>query len=205
MFAQLPERQMHWTRWVLTIGWLLVIASLFYDPWTAAFTKPDHPWSPLRLSDACVQVQGQCLAEQPYPLGATLFWGAIVPSGILILLIFGHEVWRRICPLSFLSQIPRALGWQRQFKRENATTGKVRYELAKVKSDSWLGPQLSLSAVWLAVYGTLRTNFVFQCRSPHPGAVDFICDCDGHCRGLFLWRQVLVPIFLPDGTRPRNF
>ncbi|PSB21972.1 4Fe-4S binding protein [Phormidesmis priestleyi ULC007] len=152
MFAQLPERQMHWVRWILTIGWLLVIASLFYDPWTAALTEPDHPWSPLRISGECVQVQGNCLVEQPYPLGATLFWGAIVPSGILILLVFGHELWRRICPLSFLSQIPRALGWQRQFKRENKKTGKVRYELAKVKSDSWLGRNYSyVQFGWLFV------------------------------------------------------
>ncbi|BAU10934.1 cyclic nucleotide-binding protein [Leptolyngbya sp. NIES-3755] len=139
MFAQLPERRMHWVRWVLTIGWLLVIASLFYDPWTAALTDPAHPWSPLRLTDQCVQVQGRCVEQQPYPIGATLFWGAIVPSGIFILLVFGHELWRRICPLSFLSQIPRGLGKQRQFKRENAKTGKVRYEIAKVPSDSWLG------------------------------------------------------------------
>lgn len=139
MFAQVPERQMHWVRWVLTVGWLLVIASLFYDPWTAALTEPDHPWSPLRLTEECVQVQGVCVQQEPQPIGATLFWGAIVPSGILILLTFGHELWRRICPLSFLSQIPRALGKQRQFKRTNEKTGKVRYELAKVQSDSWLG------------------------------------------------------------------
>jgi len=139
MFAQLPERQMHWVRWILTLGWLLIIASLFYDPWTSALTVPDHPWSPLRLPNACVKVQGKCLSEQPYPLGTTLFWGAIVPVAIFILLVFGHELWRRICPLSFLSQIPRALGWQRQFRRENKKTGKVRYELAKVNSNSWLG------------------------------------------------------------------
>lgn len=139
MFAQLPERRMHWIRWGLTVGWLLIIASLFYDPWTAVFTTSDHPWSPLRLPDTCIQVQGECLSEQPYPLGTTLFWGAIVPAAILILLVFGHELWRRICPLSFLSQIPRALGWQRQFKRENKQTGKVRYELAKVDPNSWLG------------------------------------------------------------------
>ncbi|MCS6814520.1 MAG: cyclic nucleotide-binding domain-containing protein [Cyanobacteria bacterium] len=139
MFAQLPERQMHWVRWALTVGWLLIIASLFYDPWTSALTTPDHPWSPLRLSPVCVQVQGKCLSEQPYPLGTTLFWGVVVPSAIFILLVFGHELWRRICPLSFLSQIPRALGWQRQFKRENKATGKVRYELAKVDPNSWLG------------------------------------------------------------------
>jgi hypothetical protein len=28
----------------------------------------------------------------------------------MIVLVFGHETWRRICPLYFLSQIPRALG-----------------------------------------------------------------------------------------------
>lgn len=134
---------MHWVRWILTIGWLLLIVSLFYDPWTAALTEPDHSWSPFRLTGECVQVQVQCVVETPQPLGATLFWGAIVPSGILILLVFGHELWRRICPLSFLSQIPRALGWQRQFKRENNQTGKVRYELAKVKADSWLGRNYS--------------------------------------------------------------
>ncbi len=139
MFAQIPERRMHWIRWVVTTGWLLLILSLFYDPWTAALTAPGHPWSPLRLTGECIQVQGICVEETPQPIGATLFWGAIVPSGIFILLVFSHELWRRICPLSFLSQIPRALGWQRQFKRQNAKTGKVRYELAKVPSESWLG------------------------------------------------------------------
>jgi polyferredoxin len=158
MFAQLPERQMHWVRWVLTIGWLLVIASLFYDPWTATLTEPAHPWSPFRLTGECVQVQGTCIEEQPHPLGATIFWGAIVPSGIFILLVFGHELWRRICPLSFLSQIPRALGRQRQFKRENQKTGKIRYELAKVKPDSWLGrnyPYLQFGYLFVGLCGRI--------------------------------------------------
>ncbi|MEA5418572.1 cyclic nucleotide-binding domain-containing protein [Spirulina sp. CCNP1310] len=152
MFADLPETRMHWIRWGLAIAWLLVIASLFYDPWTVALTEPDHPWSPLRLVDTCVEVQGECVAQQPYPLGTTIFWGAIVPSAIFILLVFGHELWRRICPLSFLSQIPRALGWQRQFKRENKKTGKVRYELAKVDRNSWLGRNYAyLQFGWLFV------------------------------------------------------
>ncbi|PZV17427.1 MAG: cyclic nucleotide-binding protein [Pseudanabaena sp.] len=158
MFTQLPERQMHWVRWIVTIGWLLVITSLFYDPWTAALTEPNHPWSVLRLSGECVKVQGVCVPQQPYQLGATLFWGAIVPSGIFILLVFGHELWRRICPLSFLSQIPRALGFQRQFKRENKKTGKVRYELAKVKSDSWLGrnyPYVQFGWLFVGICGRI--------------------------------------------------
>ncbi len=158
MFSHLSERKAHAIRWILTIAWLGIIASLFYDPWTPGLTKSNHPWSPLRLTDTCISVQGKCLVEQPYPLATTLFWGAIVPSAIFILLVLGHEVWRRICPLSFLSQIPRALGWQRQFKRENATTRKVRYELAKVKSESWLGrnyPYLQFGWLFIGLCGRI--------------------------------------------------
>ena len=109
MFTATPERQMHWVRWVLPLGWGVIIASLFYDPWTVALTAPDHPWSPLRVSADGIPVQGQCVVAEPYALGTTLFWGMVVPSAIFMLLIFGHDLWRRICPLSFLSQIPQFL------------------------------------------------------------------------------------------------
>jgi hypothetical protein len=158
MFAQMSERRMHWTRWILTIAWLIIIGSLFYDPWTPILTQPDHPWSPFRLTNSCIAVQGKCLVEQPYALAPTLFWGAIVPSAIFILLVFGHELWRRICPLSFLSQIPRALGWQRQLQRKNPSTGKVRYELAKIKPDSWLGqnyPYLQFGWLFVGLCGRI--------------------------------------------------
>lgn len=45
--AQIAERRVHGVRWLLTTGWLLIIGSLFFDPFTARFTAPDHPWSPL--------------------------------------------------------------------------------------------------------------------------------------------------------------
>ena len=141
--SQMPERRVHLIRWITTIVWLLIIASLFYDPWTLKLTMPNHPWSPFRLSSACILVQGRCLIEQPYPLGTTFLWAVILPATIFILLVFGHEWWRRICPLSFLSQIPRALGWQRRFQRKNSTTGRMRSELAKVKPNSWLGRNYS--------------------------------------------------------------
>src|SRR3569832_1434374 len=139
MFAKTPERPMHLVRWLLTSSWLLLIFSQFYDPISPWLTDPKTTWSPLRINPSvCVKVQGVCLAEKPYPLGAAMFWGIIVPIAIAILLVFGHELWRRICPLSFLSQIPRALGWQRQKRRSDPKTGKVRYELAKVPKQSWL-------------------------------------------------------------------
>ncbi|MBR8836499.1 MAG: cyclic nucleotide-binding domain-containing protein [Stigonema ocellatum SAG 48.90 = DSM 106950] len=140
MFANTPERQMHMVRWLLTCGWLLLIFSLFYDPISPWLTDPNNTLSPLRINpEVCVKVQGVCLEQTPYALGARLFWTMIVPAAIFILLVFGHELWRRICPLSFLSQIPRALGWQRQHRRVDPKSGKISYELAKVKKDSWLG------------------------------------------------------------------
>ncbi len=152
MAPQLSEARLHGIRWFLAAGWLLIIASLLFDPWTARFTDPGHPWSPLRLPEQCIPVQGVCLSEQPVPLGTTLFWGAVVPSAIFILLVFGHEFWRRICPLSFLSQIPRALGRQRQIEKRNPKTGERRRVLAKVPADSWLAKHYSrIQFGWLFV------------------------------------------------------
>ncbi|MEM9541575.1 MAG: 4Fe-4S binding protein [Cyanobacteria bacterium P01_E01_bin.42] len=116
MIGNAPERTLHLWRWVLAIAWFVLIASLFYDPISAPWTDPNHAFSPfgdrvlaLEVSQ-CVKVQGQCLPERVYPIGARVFWGTVVPSGILIVLVLGHEFWRRLCPLYFLSQIPRALG-----------------------------------------------------------------------------------------------
>ena len=150
--SRLSEIRMHGVRWLLTTGWLLIIGSLFFDPFTARFTSPEHPWSPLRLPITCVAVQGRCLVEAPYPLGTTIFWGAVVPAAIFILLVFGHELWRRICPLSFLSQIPRALGWQRQMQKRNPKSGELRSQLARVPPDSWLARHYpALQFGWLFV------------------------------------------------------
>ena len=162
MFAKTPERQMHIVRWLLTCGWLLLIFSLFYDPISPWLTDPKNTLSPLRLApEVCVKVQGVCLEQTSYALGARLFWAAIVPAAIFILLVFGHELWRRICPLSFLSQIPLALSIQRQHRRVNPQTGKISYEVAKVKKNSWLGRNYSYLQFGLLYLGLcIRLLFV---------------------------------------------
>jgi hypothetical protein len=71
-------------------------------------------------------------------MGAQIFWGMIIPSSFFILLIFGHETWRRICPLSFISQLPKALGFQRRRKVQNASGKLPRYEAIKISKNSWL-------------------------------------------------------------------
>jgi hypothetical protein len=138
MLVDSSEWVMHRVRWGLTLAWLLLIASLFYDPMTVEWTR--EVGSPLYVDpEICIKVQGICQPQPPYALGAALFWGMIIPAAIFILLVFGHELWRRICPLSFISQIPRALGWQRHVTRVDPTSGRIRKEVAKVKPNSWLG------------------------------------------------------------------
>jgi hypothetical protein len=70
MLAQIPEKYMHNVRWVIAGGWLLLILSLFYDPFTIKLTEPNTLWSPFHISEnACVEVQGSCVVQNPYSLG----------------------------------------------------------------------------------------------------------------------------------------
>jgi hypothetical protein len=146
MISQVSETKMHFIRWLLAIGWLMLIFSLFYDPISPWLTNPSGFVSSVDLDankyvDAsnCLKVQGACLLKQPYSIGARIFWTVVIPSAIVILLVFGHEFWRRICPLYFFSQIPRALGIQRKRKTVYSDTGSVRSELAGIEKESWLG------------------------------------------------------------------
>lgn len=119
MLNQVSERKIHKIRYILVVGWLILIVSLFFDPISPSWTDPNTTYfSPLKDElvnlaqnpDTCIQVQEQCLPGAPYEVGARLFWGFIVPTAFGIVFVLGHEFWRRICPLYFLSQIPRALG-----------------------------------------------------------------------------------------------
>ena len=119
MLNKIAEQKAHAIRYVLVVGWLLLILSLFFDPVSQYLTDPNTDFfSPLKDElinraqdpETCIRVQGKCLPGTPYAAGARVFWGFIVPSGFAIIFILGHEFWRRICPLYFLSQIPRGLG-----------------------------------------------------------------------------------------------
>ncbi|MEL6928037.1 MAG: 4Fe-4S binding protein [Cyanobacteria bacterium J06600_6] len=119
MLNKVAEQKAHAIRYVLVVGWLLLILSLFFDPVSQYLTDPNtNFFSPLkdelinRAQDptTCIRLQGKCLPGTPYAVGARIFWGFIVPAGFGIIFVLGHEFWRRICPLYFLSQIPRALG-----------------------------------------------------------------------------------------------
>ena len=154
MISKVSEQKMHLTRWLLVVGWLLMVLSAFYDPLSLWLTDAHNLASPFHLkAGACVLVQGSCLPQVNYVLAPRLFWGAIVPAGIIILLVGGHEAWRRICPLSFISQVPRRLGIQRKQTKVNPDTGAQRQELVGVKADSWLGRNFLYLQLWLFFIG----------------------------------------------------
>lgn len=135
MFNRIAETWMHRIRWALAVGWWILIVSMFWDPVSAVLTDPATLWSPFRFTGTCAEFQGECLPFVPYPMGARIFWGMVIPFAVITLITFGHEAWRRICPLAFMSQIPRALGKQRH---TSAGSGK-RPQLVLIKPESWLG------------------------------------------------------------------
>ncbi len=140
MLTKVTEKQMHLVRWFLVVGWILLVLSAFYDPISLWLTDPTSLWSPVHINvDRCILVQGSCLPQSSYVMAPRIFWGIVVPAGVIILLVGGHEVWRRICPLYFISQIPRRLGLQRKKDKVNPETGSVRRELVGVPAESWLG------------------------------------------------------------------
>jgi len=115
-FNRWPETQARIARWALLLCWLGLIALLL---------KPEL--GPAYRSIAC----RESTICRP-GIGNDLFWNIGLPLVILAVLL-SHELWRRICPLSFVSQLFRALGWQRTVLNR---AGKP--QVAAITESSWL-------------------------------------------------------------------
>ena len=139
MFSRIPESTMRWVRTGLLVAWFVLIASLFWDPVTPHLTMPDNLASPFHLHAGAppVMVQGHPLPAQPYAMGSRIFWTMVLPLAPIFLMVFGHEAWRRVCPLSHFSQIPHMLGWQHKIKVLNRRSGRVERVLALLP-EGWL-------------------------------------------------------------------
>ncbi|MFM7268335.1 MAG: cyclic nucleotide-binding domain-containing protein [Cyanobium sp.] len=149
LFSRLPEQQVRVIRWLLLIGWLLLIASLLVPALTLPF-----PWA-LQCPEGVASGCG--LHRQP---GNRLFWGTVVPVGLLLIGAVSHELWRRVCPLAFVSQLARALGRQR---RRPGRKGKP--ELVMVETESWLGRH-HLSLQWSLLIAGLCLRLLAVNGSP---------------------------------------
>ena len=115
-FNRWPETQARLARWALLLGWLGLIAVLL---------KPQlaPPFRSLTCTNSSFCRPG---------IGNDLFWNIGLPL-VILAVVLSHELWRRICPLSFVSQLFRALGWQRTVLNR---AGKP--QVAAVTETSWL-------------------------------------------------------------------
>ncbi len=118
IFRSWSERQAQLVRWLLLSGWIFLIVSLFAGIDLYPFDVNRCGGSP-----DCHSLEGN-----------QIFWGMVVPGSLFVLVVFSHELWRRICPLALVSQLFRMLGWQRRVRGKGG-----RLEVAKVASGSWLG------------------------------------------------------------------
>jgi hypothetical protein len=157
MWSGVDEHRMRWVRATLAFAWLVLIASMFYDPITPWLTRPENLSSPFRLTDHAVVVQGQALEQSPYPMGVRIFWTMLLPWLPMFLMVLGHEAWRRVCPLSFFSQIPRMLGSQSRLRRFSRATGMVEEKLRLVEPNSWLKEHF-----WYVQFGLLATGLCLR-------------------------------------------
>jgi len=112
-----PESRLRLARWALLTGWIVLIAMLLMPGLT--------PWQPTPACDGF----GWCRGNW----GNDLFWNLGLPL-VLLTIVVSHELWRRICPLSFASQLFTALKLQRMV---SGPKGKPR--LVILDSASWLG------------------------------------------------------------------
>jgi len=150
MLSRAAESRLRVVRGILVACWLLLIASLFWDPFTPELTRSDNLASPFRLAGKEVLVQGRALPEEPYAMSNRIFWTMIIPILPLFFMVVGHETWRRLCPLSFVSQIPRYLGWQRKRPVLDLRSGKVTRLLALPSREGW-----ARRNVWYIQFGLL--------------------------------------------------
>ena len=204
MLSKAPEQTMLKVRFALLFGWLMIIASLFYDPITAALTSPDNIVSPFHIHGGGPVVQGAPLAIAPYPMTARIFWTMIVPLIPIFLMLFGHETWRRICPISMVSQIPGMIGLQRRNKNMRLPAGTKKYPPRLVPAKSWMRKNHYYIQFWYLAAGilgrTLFCNSDRQCLAMAFMAIIGSAFATGILFGGKSWCQYFCPISVIQAT-----
>lgn len=125
--------------------------------------------------------------------GLHLFWGTVVPGSLLVIAVVSHDIWRRLCPLAFMSQLGRALGIQRTRIGRSG-----RLEVVKVESDSWLARH-HLELQWTLLLAGLSLRLLLLNHHPTALAVVLITTVlaavlVGWAYGGKVWCQYICPM-----------
>ena len=90
-------------------------------------------------------------------IGLPLFWGVIVPI-LPAVFLFAPGIWRNICPMAFLNQLPREYKFTREMKLSPAIA-KYSFSIScflllfLVSARKWLFDKSGIATVGLAVFG----------------------------------------------------
>mgnify|MGYP001218486347 FL=1 len=112
----LDEKRVHGLRWLLLTGWLGLLLMMVLPTGYVA--------RPAICSD--LSICSDSVAND-------IFWNIGLPA-VLLCVVFSHALWRRLCPLSSVSQLAKALGIQR-----TVTDQRGKKRLVFVDESSWLG------------------------------------------------------------------
>ena len=91
-----------------------------------------------------------------------------MPGGLLVIAAVSHELWRRFCPLAFISQVARALNRQRRTRSHNG-----RLDVVGIRADSWLG-QHHVQLQWTLLIAGLCLRLLAVNNSAVPPAVPLL-------------------------------
>jgi hypothetical protein len=197
MLSKTPETITRGVSLLLLMGWAGIVASLLWDPFSMQMTTPDALGSPFRILEGGMAIQDRVGGDEPYPMGARLFWTTIIPIVPIFLMAFGHETWRRVCPLSAVSQIPRRLGWVRQIVTVDQATGNTTRRSARLAPDSWVRRNRHMIQFTLLALGVLGRTLFYNSERPALALAILIMLCFAFTIGLLFdgkaWCQNFCP------------
>ncbi len=149
MLANTSEFKMRIVRIILLLGWIGILVLCAVDIGQTYLTDPESKHFIKGLEGRDISLRGTEFEAQTYNIAPRLFWGLAIPVVVLILIFMGHDAWRRICPLSLVSQIPRLFNWTRKV----GPKGKKR--IALIPPTSFLAKYAILIQFSLFAFGVL--------------------------------------------------
>ncbi|HEY9102192.1 FAD-dependent oxidoreductase [Chitinimonas sp.] len=133
---------------------------------------PQRLWDALRLVSVLTALGlAALLALQPAQ-GLTLFWGVVVPL-LPALFLVAPGIWRNLCPMAALNQLPRRLGFSRGLThtpriREYSYVVGIALFLLLVSSRKWLFDASGAATAGLILFGLVGAfagGLVFKGKS----------------------------------------
>ncbi len=150
MLSKVSEKKIRWVQMVLALSWLMLIGSLLTTPGLGELNRNG---SFRFYSERTKELNPEYLHFANYIFSLEIFWTMMVSIFPIALMLFGHEAWRRICPLSFFSQIPRYLNKNYYRSVVNPQTDLKEKKLNLIRQNSWLHKNHWYVQFWLLFAG----------------------------------------------------